>query len=490
MSRKACVIKCIGYIDAHAWYPVTKWLATLIVSAITTVIGFATAISAGVVAPVAKEFRVSQEVDTLATALFLWGFGIGALVTGPISETCGRNMIFIVTMALFMACIGIAGVADTLPQQLVFRFLAGFLGSSPMVCAGGSISDLWTSHQRVFVFPIFAVISCVGSLLAPVAGGYIQVNNASWRWGDWITLIASGIFLFVVIFFLPETFQPLLHKVKARVIQSQTKGKKVHNLTIDSSGRPSLAYQILQGLYRPFVLTVHEPIVVLFTWYISLIYIVLFTSLNGYTFIFSENYGLNEAQTGLIFLAMLVGSCFVAFLIPYANGLYNRDLLHAQNAAKEYNSKQPTEHAEHKDLDTVTPPPESQLYYALFGAPLIPISLFWMAFTARPDITYWCPLVGSIFFGFGFTTVFVSSYQYLMSCYGIWSASALASVNCLRSILSGGMMMASIPMYKNIGVQWSLTVLGIAGAVMAPVPYAFYVWGPTVRRWSRHAYKG
>ncbi|CAG8028420.1 unnamed protein product [Penicillium nalgiovense] len=77
-----------------------------------------------------------------------------------------------------------------------------------------------------------------------------------------------------------------------------------------------------------------------------------------------------------------------------------------------------------------------------------------------------------------------------MTCCGIWSASTLATVNFLRSMLSGGMVMALMPMYKTIGVIWSLTIIAIVAAVMAPVPYAFYWWGLVVRRWSRHAYKG
>ncbi|KAL3455053.1 major facilitator superfamily domain-containing protein [Aspergillus heterothallicus] len=433
-----------GDIDARCWYKPTKWMATLIVSLISATVAFATAISADVVTPVSQEFGILEEVDSLATAngsaMFLWGFGTGSLVTRPFSETCGRSLVFIITMALFIFCIALAGCARGLAEQVIFRFLAGFLGSSRLVCAGGSISDLWTSEERVYIFPVFAVISFLGSGLAPVAGGYLTRNNVSWRWGDWITVIAMGVFLFIMILCLPETFQPILLKVKTRLIQKRTQAELFHKLTVATGGSPTLDQQLLQGLYRPFILAAHEPIVLLFTWYIALIYIVLFTSLNGYTFIFGKTYGFDTAQVGLCFLPMLVGNCCVLFLIPYANILYHRDLDHARARVDRHNKNKNGGHAsesQYINMDAVTPPPESHLYYALFGAPFIPIS-----------------------------------------------------VNFLRCLLSGGMMMASMPMYKNIGVVWSLTIMTIATAVMAPVPYAFYWWGHVVRRWSRHAYKG
>ncbi|KAJ0414752.1 major facilitator superfamily domain-containing protein [Aspergillus carlsbadensis] len=469
----------VGDIDAHRWYKPTKWMATLIVSLIASAVAFATAIAAAVVTPVSKEFGVLEEVDALATAMFLWGFGTGSLVTGPFSETCGRSLVFAVTMALFIVCITLAGCARGLAQQVILRFLAGFC---------------WIqSVERVYNFPVFAVISFIGSTLAPIVGGYLTRDNISWRWGDWITVIATGVFLFIVVLCLPDTFQPVLLKVKTRVIQARTQEEKIHKLTIATGGTPTLVHQVFQGLYRPFILAIHEPIVLLFTWYIALIYIVLFTSLNGYTFIFGHTYGFDPAQVGLCFLPMLGGNCCVLFLIPYANTLYRRDLAHARDRANRRNENKDGEHAEDSqyiDMESVTPPPESHLYYAMFGAPFIPIALFCMAYTARPDVSHWVPICISSLFGFGFTAVFISCYQYLMACYGIWSASALATVNFLRSMFSGGMVIASMPMYTNVGVMWSLTIMAVAAAVMAPVPYAFYWWGHVVRRWSRHAYKG
>ncbi|KAL4930284.1 major facilitator superfamily domain-containing protein [Aspergillus undulatus] len=349
-----------------------------------------------------------------APATFLFGFGIGALVTSPFSETFGRNLDFIVTMGLMMICLGLSSCADTLAQQLVFRLFAGFLGSSPLVCAGGSLSDLWTSHKRIYVFPVFAVISYTGSAVAPVVGGAIYRGGASWRWGDWITIIATGLLLFMVIVVLPETFQPILHKAKTRIMQAETRHRHAHIFAIDTRGKSSLWYQIMQAIWRPFVVTADEAILVLFTWYITLIYVILLTFLNGFNYIFADIYGFDPVQ--------------------------KRDLDNVRGRGRKYNDDRAirpksngnsdlsaeAQHAEDVDvdIDALAPPLESQLYYAMVGAPFIPVSLFWMAYTSRADISPWSPIAAFMFFGFSFTTVFASCYQYLTACYGIWSASA------------------------------------------------------------------
>ena len=128
----------------------------------------ASAIDSGVLPKAAEDFGVSEVVESMATGLFLIGFGAGALFAGPISETVGRNPVYIVTLFLYMIFVMASGLAPNIGAQLAFRFIAGFFGSTPLTCAGGSISDLWSPMERVFAFPIFANAAFTGPLLGPI----------------------------------------------------------------------------------------------------------------------------------------------------------------------------------------------------------------------------------------------------------------------------------------------------------------------------------
>lgn len=77
--------------NPHNWSFTTRLLATVLVAAVGFIVGFASSVDSAAAAQAAAEFGVSEVAESLATGLFLIGFGFGALFAGPISETVGRN---------------------------------------------------------------------------------------------------------------------------------------------------------------------------------------------------------------------------------------------------------------------------------------------------------------------------------------------------------------------------------------------------------------
>lgn len=151
-------------LNPHNWPRSVRWLATANVAMIGLIVGLASSIDSSILRDASAEFGVSEVVESLATGLYLIGFGAGALTAGPISETVGRNPVYIATLALYMIFIMASGLAPNIGAQLAFRFLAGFFGSTPLTCAGGSIADLWNPLERVYTFPIFANAAFMVSL--------------------------------------------------------------------------------------------------------------------------------------------------------------------------------------------------------------------------------------------------------------------------------------------------------------------------------------
>ena len=411
---------------------------------------------------------MSKVTESLATGLFLIGFGCGALFAGPMSETIGRNPVYIATLSLYMIFTMASGLAPNIGAQLAFRFLAGLFGSTPLTCAGGSISDLWSPMERVYAFPIFANAAFMGPIFGPVVGGFIgQSSRVTWRWTEWITLIISGLILVQIVLFQPETYPAILLKWKASYLREIT-GDDRFRAEVEIK-RVSFISRLKTALYRPFLLTIYEPVIILLALYLTVIYIILFTFLNGYAFIFSETYGFTEGITGLAFIGIAIGLCGASLIVPVVYRWARRDL------------------AQIKSRGGTCLPPEFRLWFAMLGAPAIPISMFWMGWTAYPTISYWSPLAASVLFGYGILCVFISTYQYIIDSYEMYAASALASLTFIRYVAAGGMVEVAIPMYTNLGVHWTLTVLGAISALMVPVPYLFYAFGTKLRAKSRYA---
>jgi hypothetical protein len=66
------------------------------------------------------------------------------------------------------------------------------------------------------------------------------------------------------------------------------------------------------------------------------------------------------------------------------------------------------------------------------------------------------------------------------------SALGFMTVSCYTA--AGGMTVVGIPFYENMGVHWTLTILGCISAIMTRLPYTFYRYGSVIRnrRFAAH----
>ncbi|KAH0281383.1 MFS general substrate transporter, partial [Aureobasidium melanogenum] len=455
-------------LNPHNWSWGIRIYITFLVAGIGFVVGVASSIDSLAIQPASQEFGISEVAESLATGLYLIGFGVGALFAGPFSETLGRNPIYIVTLAVYMAFLAGAGASQTYQQQFATRFFAGFFGSTPLTCAGGSLSDIWNASERTLMFPIFANAAFLGPILGPVMGGYIvQSSLISWRWTEWITIIMSGLVLALVFFTLPETFPPILLKWKAAHLRDVT-GDDRYRAEVEVRMDPLLT-RLGRACYRPFLLTVTEPIILLVALYLTVVYIILFTFLDGYDYIFGQIHHVSIGVEGLCFLGIAIGLFLASPLVFLIRHLAAK----AMEKAK----------AEGKDKLA----PEFRLWFAMIGAPSIPISMFWMGWTSDSNISIWSPLGASVLFGFGILCVFISSYQYIIDAYEIYAASALASITLIRYVAAGAMTVVGVPFYQNLGVHYTCTILACISAAMVPIPYLFYFYGHKIRAKSKYA---
>ena len=117
----------------------------------------------------------------------------------------------------------------------------------------------------------------------------------------------------------------------------------------------------------------------------------------------------------------------------------------------------------------------------------MPISLFWIAWTCHPDISIWVPIVGVCVFGYSVVMIFTTCYLYIIFTYLQNAGSALSFMTFSRYVVSGALIPASVPMYRNLGPHWSLTWVGILASLMAPVPFLLFRYGPTIRAVSKFA---
>lgn len=112
-------------------------------------------------AEASREFHVGQIAENLATAMYLFGVGSGALFVGPLSETVGRNPTYLTSTFCYLFFVLGSALTPTFGGQVVCRYFVGLFSSATLAINGASVSDQFRPVKRAFVFPIIAWVNVV-----------------------------------------------------------------------------------------------------------------------------------------------------------------------------------------------------------------------------------------------------------------------------------------------------------------------------------------
>lgn len=159
-------------------------------------------------------------------------------------------------------------VAKNIETMLICRFFAGFFASAPLTLAGGAISDIWDNEERGFAIALFAAAPYGGPVMGPIVGGFVG-ETVGWRWIYWVQMIFAGVMaLFKCT--IPETFPPVILKRRAQKLRKETGDMNI--ATEQELFKVPLSQLLVETLIRPFEMLVTEPILLLLSLYIALIY--------------------------------------------------------------------------------------------------------------------------------------------------------------------------------------------------------------------------
>jgi MFS family permease len=272
----------------------------------------------------------------------------------------------------------VAAASPNLASLIVFRFLAGAFGSSPLTNAGGTIADVFKSKERGLAMAIFAAAPFMGPSLGPITGGFLG-ESAGFRWVQGFLGIFSGVLTVMGFLVYSETYSPVLLRRRAKKLTKVT--GRVYIPKSDKGKDLSIATQFKVALGRPWKLLVYEPIVLLLSLYVAVVYAILYSFFSAFPIVFQQVRGWSPGIGGLAFLGILVGMLFaIAYVALYVNPLYSRVV---------------DKHG------GVMAPPEARLPPGLVGAPLLVVGLAGFAATDSPTIFWFVPIMFGAPFGAG-----------------------------------------------------------------------------------------
>ncbi|KAG2416643.1 hypothetical protein HFD88_007859 [Aspergillus terreus] len=443
----------------------TKWAATMLMAFSTFTVAFASSAYSGGQAQVMSEFGLSEAGATLGMSLYVLGFSIGPVFWAPLSEIFGRRPIFIVSFGVFTIFNAAAAGSRNATSLVIFRFLAGSFGSSPLSNGGGVISDIWDPQFRGSVSTFYAAAPSMAPVLAPLMANF-AAPEIGWRW---ILGICSGLsgLIWILGALVPETYEPIILQRLAKELTKET--GKVHTSVLDDvsqTPRERVRSLLSKSVLRPWQLLVYEPICLLFAILMAIAYGTLYLTFPAFPYVYGEVRGWSQGTSGLSFLGVGVGQIIGLLYYVWDNRRYNRVAKNSPHGRA---------------------PPEARLPPCLVATIALPGGLIWFAWTNGPSIHWIVSILATVPFGFGLIILFLVTINYLLDVYTIYGASAVAANTILRSLLGFAFPLFTRKMYEDLGIHWASMVPAFLTLACLPFPLIFYKYGEAIRMRCKYA---
>lgn len=303
----------------------------------------------------------------------------------------------------------------------------------------------------------------LGPSIGPIVGGFLG-EAEGWRWVEGVMAIFTGVLWIACSLTVPETYAPVILRRRAKNLSKET--GKVYVSRLDLATRhQSFGEQIKISLLRPWILLFTEPIVLLTSLYMAIVYGTLYLMFAAFPIVFQQIRGWSPGIGGLAFVGVAVGMMLSVGYAMFDNKRYARVA----------------------DKNGGMAPPEARLPLAIVGSILLPVGLFWFAWTNGPEIHWIVPIIASGFFAGGLVMVFLSLMGYLIDSYTIFAASVLAANSVLRSLFGAAFPLFTTYMYADLGIHWASTIPAFLALACVPFPFIFWKYGHLVRARCKYA---
>ncbi|KAH8826531.1 MFS polyamine transporter [Flagelloscypha sp. PMI_526] len=452
--------------NPYNWSFRLRWFYTIISILMALNVTFASSAPTVTIISLQHEFHVSLEVTELTISLFLVGYIFGPLFWGPGSEVIGRRPIFIGSLFAYTLFHLGQALATNIETFLITRFLGGFFAAAPLTNAPGLIADLWDAHERGLPVSLFTLCVFLGPVIGPIVSSFIVSNGVSWRWVYWVMMIFAGVSSVIAALTLPETFAPVILRKKARRLRKADPVANAHVFASLEREDWSLRGVLHRTLYRPIIMLAKEPILVLVTIYLSLVYGVLYALFSAFPIIWIQTRQFTIWQSSLIFIGVGIGATLGSVINSYSTR-------HYPALTKKWRG---------------FPPPEERLYGAMIGGPLLVIGAFWLGWTGHyASVPWYVPALATIPIGIGISVIFMSFISYLVDAYLLFAASAVAANTMVRSAVAAAFPLFTVQMFQKLGINWACTLIGFIALILSPSAFLFYRYGPKIREKSKFA---
>lgn len=316
---------------------------------------------------------------------------------------------------------------------------------------------------------VYGLSSTAGPPLALVISRYIA-QSLGWRRLILIRMAIVGTFWFITCArYKKHGYSVILH-YRTRRIRKLLAGERLLSTVETKEVGPEES----RKLTKLFKVTLNRPIRFLFTEpmtfcaaiYNGFAYGIVFLFNEAFPLVFGGLHHFSTGQWGLSFLGLCIESLIAASLHPAQERYYVRHVAQTSGRGS----------------------PGVRLWLACYGAILLPVSLFWFAWTSVEGVHRIVPIIASAGFDIGIFIVILDILNHVVDSYQTYSASSLAGVVLVRNVVGASFPLFAERMYRKLGYPWASSLLAFVSIPLTPIPFIFFYEGELLRvrsPWAR-----
>ncbi|CAM4027298.1 multidrug effflux MFS transporter [Vreelandella rituensis] len=166
----------------------------VLVAANTALAPFAIDAYLPAMAALAESIGASIHRTELSISVFLFGFALGQLFFGPLSDRLGRKPVLLGGLAVFfVASLAIISV-DSLSTLLIWRFIQALGGGACVVNSAAIVRDCFSGREAAKVMSTMALIMMLAPLVAPTVGSLLLYVAGWWLIFGFLAIYAAFLF--------------------------------------------------------------------------------------------------------------------------------------------------------------------------------------------------------------------------------------------------------------------------------------------------------
>jgi EmrB/QacA subfamily drug resistance transporter len=148
----------------------------------------------------ARDFDAGNASVQWVVTAYLLSLAVWIPASGWVGDRFGTKRVFLVALALFTAGSVLCGVAQSLPQLVLYRVLQGAGGGIMTPVGTAMLFRAFPPARRAKASQVLIVPTVVAPAVGPVIGGFL-IEHLSWRWVFYVNVpVGLAVLVFGAVF--------------------------------------------------------------------------------------------------------------------------------------------------------------------------------------------------------------------------------------------------------------------------------------------------